>query len=258
MGVGEQGEGMTKKRDLLTGLGRYALSRTAAMVLAAIVLSGSPALGNSASENSIALDLSGSEPLSVHLDQETRTLYIGSLPKSRIIVDDRAGVLVSRAADLVGQPMALSRPLWSSSDTLKQKPWIGSVAMPSINPVADAYLTSGFGRRQHPLLGSWREHSGVDLAARMGTPIVATSDGIVERASWQGGYGLFIALEHGGGIQTRYGHMSRLNVSEGQKVLRGEVIGYVGSTGRSTGPHLHYEIRVNGQAVDPARTMRSR
>lgn len=106
--------------------------------------------------------------------------------------------------------------------------------------------------RQHPVLGTLRAHSGVDLAASYGTPIVATSDGVVGTADWAGGYGLLVALDHGGGLQTRYGHMSRLNVAAGQKVRKGEVIGFVGSTGRSTGAHLHYEIRINGQAINPA------
>ena len=124
--------------------------------------------------------------------------------------------------------------------------------MPSFMPVAARGLTSGFGMRQHPLLGTLRAHSGIDLAASYGSPIVATSDGVVGTANWSGGYGLLVALDHGGGLQTRYGHMSRLNVVQGQQVRKGDVIGYVGSTGMSTGPHLHYEIRINGQAINPA------
>ena len=84
-----------------------------------------------------------------------------------------------------------------------------------------------------------------------GTPIRAAADGIVGRADWYSGYGLYVALEHGGNIETRYGHMSRLNVAAGQMVHKGDVIGYVGSTGRSTGPHLHYEVRIAGEAVNP-------
>ena len=131
-------------------------------------------------------------------------------------------------------------------------------ARPSAMPVAARGLTSGFGMRQHPIYGTLRAHSGVDLAASFGSPIVATSDGVVSAAGWAGGYGLLVALEHGGGMQTRYGHMSRLNVASGQAVRQGDVIGYVGSTGVSTGPHLHYEVRVNGQAVNPAGYLRGR
>ena len=141
-----------------------------------------------------------------------------------------------------------SRPLLPSLATLSY-----NGAMPSLMPVAARAMTSGFGYRQHPILGTMRAHSGVDLAASWGSPIVATSDGVVNTANWAGGYGLLVALDHGGGLQTRYGHMSRLAVMPGQQVRKGEVIGYVGSTGRSTGPHLHYEIRINGQAVNPAR-----
>jgi len=119
-------------------------------------------------------------------------------------------------------------------------------------PVAARGLTSGFGIRQHPILGTLRAHNGVDLAATYGSPIVATANGVVGTAGWSGGYGLLVSLDHGSGLQTRYGHMSRVNVAPGQQVHKGDVIGYVGSTGMSTGPHLHYEIRINGQAINPA------
>jgi len=112
-------------------------------------------------------------------------------------------------------------------------------------------LTSDFGMRWHPVLGGRRAHKGIDLAQPIGTPIRATADGVVSKADWFSSYGLFVSLEHGGNIQTRYGHMSRLNVAAGQAVRKGDVIGYVGSTGRSTGPHLHYEVRIAGTAVSP-------
>ena len=124
-------------------------------------------------------------------------------------------------------------------------------SIPSGMPLAARSLTSGFGMRLDPLLGGRRLHAGIDLAAPLGTPIVATSDGVVSTADWSGGYGLLVGIEHGGGLQTRYGHMSQLAVACGQAVRRGDVIGYVGSTGRSTGPHLHYEVRIHGQAIDP-------
>ena len=119
------------------------------------------------------------------------------------------------------------------------------------SPLAYATMTSGFGMRWHPLLGGERMHSGVDLAAPAGSPIAATADGIVSQAGWNGGYGLYVAISHPGGLQTRYGHMSQITVGAGQAVSKGELIGYVGSTGRSTGPHLHYEVRRNGLAVRP-------
>jgi murein DD-endopeptidase MepM/ murein hydrolase activator NlpD len=128
--------------------------------------------------------------------------------------------------------------------------------MPTLAPLSRAYMTSAFGNRLHPILGTWRAHSGVDLAAPLGSPIAATSNGRVNRAGWNGGYGLYIAVDHPGGVETRYGHMSRLNVVEGQTVRRGDIIGFVGSTGQSTGPHLHYEVRLNGRAVDPGPSVR--
>lgn len=125
------------------------------------------------------------------------------------------------------------------------------VSIPSINPVGGAALTSSFGVRWHPVLGGRRAHKGIDLAQPTGTPIRASADGVVSRADWFSSYGLFVSLEHGGNIETRYGHMSRLNVAAGQSVRKGDIIGYVGSTGRSTGPHLHYEVRIAGTAVSP-------
>jgi murein DD-endopeptidase MepM/ murein hydrolase activator NlpD len=119
-------------------------------------------------------------------------------------------------------------------------------------------LTSGFGLRAHPLLGGVRPHLGVDLAAQTGTPVRATADGVVSLAGARGGYGLAVELQHVTGMQTRYGHLSRIYVALGQRVRKGDVIGLVGSTGRSTGPHLHYETRRNGQAVDPTPFMRRR
>ena len=116
-------------------------------------------------------------------------------------------------------------------------------------------ITSGFGYRVHPILGYRRFHRGLDIGAAHGTPILAATDGRVARAGWGGGYGNMVQLSHGGGLATRYGHMSRIAVSAGQAVRQGQVIGYVGSTGMSTGPHLHYELFRNGQLVDP-RTVR--
>lgn len=126
-----------------------------------------------------------------------------------------------------------------------------SVAIPSIMPVATGRVSSNYGMRTHPVIGGRRNHKGVDLAAPTGTPIFATADGIVSRADRFSSYGLYISLKHGANLETRYAHMSRLAVAAGQRVSKGDIIGYVGSTGRSTGPHLHYEVRVNGVAVNP-------
>jgi murein DD-endopeptidase MepM/ murein hydrolase activator NlpD len=112
-------------------------------------------------------------------------------------------------------------------------------------------VSSGFGMRFHPILNYSRMHQGVDLRASYGTPIVAVSDGRVELAGWHGGHGNTVALNHGGGLETLYGHMSRIAVRVGESVHRGAVIGYVGSTGLSTGPHLHFEVHRNGVPVNP-------
>jgi murein DD-endopeptidase MepM/ murein hydrolase activator NlpD len=112
-------------------------------------------------------------------------------------------------------------------------------------------LTSGFGSRFHPILGYVRFHDGVDLAASAGTPIVAAADGRVVGAGWRGGYGQEVQIAHAGGVQTLYGHMSRIAAYAGELVHKGQVIGYVGSTGLSTGPHLHFEVTKNGRPVNP-------
>ena len=113
-------------------------------------------------------------------------------------------------------------------------------------------MTSGFGMRRHPILGYRRMHAGLDFRASYGTPIVAVTDGRVQSAGRAGGCGIAVRLSHGGGLSTRYCHMSRMAVRSGQSVRRGQVIGYVGSTGLSTGPHLHYEMYRGGRAVNPA------
>ena len=127
-----------------------------------------------------------------------------------------------------------------------------SVSIPTLMPITSSRpMSSGFGLRNHPIYGGLRAHKGVDLPAPTGTPIRASADGVVGKAERFGGYGLYVQLEHGGNLETRYGHMSRIAVAEGQHVHKGDVIGYVGSTGHSTGPHLHYEVRVAGNAVNP-------
>ncbi len=138
---------------------------------------------------------------------------------------------------------------WQGSDTTAAPR--AAVSIPSRMPVEGVRLSSDYGMRWHPVTGGRRAHKGVDLAGATGTPIHATADGLVSKADWFSSYGLYIQLEHGGNLQTRYGHMSRLNVGAGQRVKKGDVIGYVGSTGRSTGPHLHYEVRIAGEAVNP-------
>lgn len=119
-------------------------------------------------------------------------------------------------------------------------------------PINAARITSGFGMRRHPILGYSKMHQGVDFGAGQGTPIMAAGDATVEQKGWVNGYGNFVLLRHNGKYETAYGHMSRFgNIKVGGRVKQGQVIGYVGMTGRATGPHLHYEVRENGHQVNP-------
>ena len=117
-------------------------------------------------------------------------------------------------------------------------------------PVAGR-ITSGFGYRRHPILQFARMHRGVDFGAGWGSPIVAAADGQIAAAGWAGGYGRQVRIAHAGGIATSYSHMSSIVAEPGSHVRRGQLIGYVGSSGLSTGPHLHYEVHRGGQAVNP-------
>jgi murein DD-endopeptidase MepM/ murein hydrolase activator NlpD len=133
------------------------------------------------------------------------------------------------------------------------------IAIPSDKPVqANVSFTSGFGVRSDPFHAGAAFHPGIDLSGSYGTPIYATADGTVLRAGWNsGGYGNLVEIDHGRGITTRYGHMSAILVSAGQHITRGQQVGRMGSTGRSTGNHLHYEVRIDGRAVNPIPFMKS-
>jgi murein DD-endopeptidase MepM/ murein hydrolase activator NlpD len=131
------------------------------------------------------------------------------------------------------------------------------IAVPSQKPVERAVFTSGFGTRSDPFGGYTAMHAGIDLAGPVGTPIYAAADGIVDRAGWANGYGNLVELDHGKSIQTRYGHLSAILVTTGQHVRRGDLIARMGSTGRSTGSHLHYEVRLDGHAVNPVPFLQS-
>jgi murein DD-endopeptidase MepM/ murein hydrolase activator NlpD len=192
-----------------------------ALAALAITVSANPALANSSATADIAAPLRAA--------QAEKPTALGNR-------DEQFKALFSR---------------WQSMDGSTSTATKSSVSIPSLMPVEGVRLSSDFGMRTHPVLGGRRGHKGVDLAGPTGTPIHAAADGVVSRADWFSSYGLYVSLEHGGSLQTRYGHMSRLNVAAGQRVRKGEVIGYIGSTGRSTGPHLHYEVRIAGAAVNP-------
>jgi murein DD-endopeptidase MepM/ murein hydrolase activator NlpD len=216
------------------------LSKLAALCGAAFLLSGAgaaPALANSANSANAATasaDIvepvreSQAEPLGMG-DQRFKSLFA-----SWTAIERTSPTVGSGAQAAYSAPF--SRP---------------TVSVPSRMPLEGAQLTSGYGMRTHPVLGGRRKHSGIDLAAPTGTPVYATADGLIGRADWFSSYGLYISIDHGADMETRYAHLSRLAVAAGDNVKKGDLIGYVGSTGRSTGPHLHYEVRIDGVAVNP-------
>jgi len=130
-----------------------------------------------------------------------------------------------------------------------------AAATPSSWPLVSGWLTSTFGSRSDPITGEPEQHAGLDISADRGTPVHVTADGVVESAGYNGGYGNSILVNHGFGISTRYGHLSGYAIHVGEAVKRNQVIGYVGSTGHTTGSHLHYEILLNGEAVNPLRLL---
>lgn len=132
-----------------------------------------------------------------------------------------------------------------------------AASIPGRVPVSQFNYTSNFGVRYDPFNGGAAMHAGVDMAGSYGEPIVSTAEGVVVKAGWASGYGNMVEVDHGRGITTRYGHMSRVQVKIGDRVTAGDQIGKMGSTGRSTGTHLHYEVRVDGQAVDPMPYLRA-
>jgi len=179
------------------------------------------------------------------------------------------GLSVEDRFDLVYEPGKNGRLLYAGLDRVaradiellkwtdgKETVWInadgvGGETSQGMRLPVSGRVSSGFGQRFHPILGYARFHKGVDLAAAYGTPIVAAADGRIVSAGWSGGYGQRVAIMHSGGIQTMYGHMSRIVASAGSLVRQGQLIGYVGSTGLSTGPHLHYEVLKGGRPVNP-------
>ena len=151
-------------------------------------------------------------------------------------------------ATMVGLTMGLTRNVTTAD-------WIKANSAPNLWPV-EGQVTGSFGERIDPFNGEGAFHSGVDIGSSYGHPIIAPADGVVTVTETMGGYGKTIMIDHGNGISTRYGHLSGFAVTAGQRVQRGEVIGYVGESGRSTGPHLHYEVRINDTPVNPYKYLR--
>ena len=155
---------------------------------------------------------------------------------------------VSALSGAVGTTLSLGRPV-SIGD------WLRAAAAPAIWPV-EGKITSSFGERLDPFNGEGAFHSGVDISSVYGHPVLAAGDGVITFADFMSGYGRMVQLDHGHGLATRYGHLSGFAVVVGQNVKRGDVIGYVGTSGRSTGAHLHYEVRIGATPVNPYKYLR--
>ncbi len=180
--------------------------------------------------------------------QAQQTVQIELKNEAERRIDEWAGELTAYAQE----DAAVQNLIGQSAETVNT-----AVANPT-NPSAlgfqwpiDAPVTSPYGYRIHPVYGTRRLHAGVDLGAPRGTPIASANDGVVIFAGTQGGYGRTVIVDHGGGITTLYAHMTEWNASEGQQLSRGDIVGFVGATGTATGNHLHFEVRVNGGAVNP-------
>ncbi len=167
---------------------------------------------------------------------------IKDIEKQTILLLNQNHVIMKKVSMLTLAFMLFATLIWA----LQEDP-------PSIAPLkGDFKVTAEFGKKMHPVLKVKKHHKGIDFKAPIGTPVYATSDGIVEKAKVQDtGAGIHIIIRHDEAFQTAYYHLSKLEVKEGQKVKKGDLIGAVGSTGFSTGPHLHYEVRKNGTSVDP-------
>ena len=214
---------------------RDAIRLTTMACTALLVSAAAPALANTANSASNSAEIVTPKPetavdVTIQGDQRFKSLFTSWTALERTTPTLGTGV------DIPTYSSPIPRP---------------TISVPSRMPLEGAQLTSGYGMRTHPVLGGRRRHQGIDLAAPTGTPVYATADGVVGRADWYSSYGLYISVNHGAAMETRYAHLSRLAVTAGDFVKKGDVIGYVGSTGRSTGPHLHYEVRVEGVAVNP-------
>jgi len=161
---------------------------------------------------------------------------------------------ISQKVELIEKKLASQSKSFDEVFELTKEKQILLRAVPSIQPISNRDLkriASGYGLRMHPIYKILQMHPGIDFAAPIGTEIYATGDGTIEKVGWVGGYGKTIMINHGYGYKTRYAHCSKFNCRRGQKVKRGDLIGFVGNTGQSTGPHLHYEVFKNKKHINP-------
>ena len=152
--------------------------------------------------------------------------------------------------------MKVREEIYNKMEAMLLKQSVLKETLPSLYPVDVPYSSSSYGWRMDPILGKRAFHEGIDFSASHSEPIYATAGGIVEKAGRSGAYGNLITINHGGGLQTRYAHISKILVKRGDIVKKEDLIAYVGNTGRSTGPHLHYEIRLNKHSLDPKQYLR--
>lgn len=176
------------------------------------------------------------------------------LAKVNSMGDDELGKDIARTLNNIAARAAYQFESYDDIEKLIKNQGEKLASIPAIQPVSNKELTriaSGFGMRIHPIYGIAKMHNGLDFTAPQGTPIYATGDGVVTTAGFGNGTGNHVIINHGYGYETEYMHMVRIKAVEGQRVKRGEVIGWVGNTGASTGPHCHYEVHINGTPVDP-------
>jgi murein DD-endopeptidase MepM/ murein hydrolase activator NlpD len=176
------------------------------------------------------------------------------IEKINLLNDDELGTEIAKTLNNISARVAYQFSSYEVIDKLIRNQENKLTSIPAIQPVSNKELTriaSGFGFRIHPIYGIAKMHNGLDFTAPQGTPIYATGDGTVTTAGASAGTGNHVIINHGYGYETVYMHMVRIKARDGQRVKRGEVIGWVGSTGASTGPHCHYEVHINGTPVDP-------
>lgn len=183
-------------------------------------------------------------------DSSANTSYTGKGGPEKLDVNSTMAVLRAQNVN-INQMLATTKK--SVSELLGEVEGKSGAAasFPDKWPTDGGVISSNYGARTGPIEGGYDWHPGIDIAVDFGTPIYATAAGTIEQAGWNGGYGRYVRINHGNGYQTAYGHMSGIAVAAGQKVIKGEIIGFVGSTGYSTGPHLHYEVLADGSTIDP-------
>jgi murein DD-endopeptidase MepM/ murein hydrolase activator NlpD len=193
----------------------------------------------------------------VPLSDSARTKLIEQkkeLDKVNLLREDELGSDIAKTLNNLTARVAYQFESYTAIEKLINNQETKMASIPAIQPVSNKELNriaSGFGMRIHPIYGIAKMHSGLDFTAPQGTPIYATGDGVVSAAGPGTGTGNHVVINHGYGYETEYMHMVRVKARPGQRVKRGEVIGWVGSTGASTGPHCHYEVHINGNPVDP-------